>query len=126
MACGGALPQDAKYCPTCGVAQTADALERIGDRYVRDEFCEIVRDTSRDSGILTKWAFVARAVGGSGLFEAGRSVAVRRDPRETWDAESEEALNGLISELSADGWHPTGRGEAWFEYRFRREVGYSA
>lgn len=58
------------------------------------------------------------------MFEAARSEPFKRDPHNRWDAENEAALNGLIRELNADGWEPIGRGDAWFEYRFRREVEY--
>jgi ribosomal protein L40E len=122
MACGAPLPQDARFCPTCGVAQTPDALERLRDKHTREEFCEI----ERREHSLSRFVFIARAVGGDGLFEAACSAQFKRDPRERWDAENEEALNALIRKLGADGWEPTGRGDGWFEYRFRREVEYDA
>src|SRR4051794_11243850 len=95
MACGGELPLDAKFCPSCGVAQTAEDLERCRFAPVRDEFCEIVQREAADSAFRTRWTFIARAVGGSGVFEAAQSKSFRRDAREVWDAENEEALNGL-------------------------------
>jgi hypothetical protein len=124
MACGAALSADASFCSSCGSAQTPEALQSRNDTHVRDEFCEVIVTQAADSGLLTKWAFVARAVGKEGLFEAGRSASLKRDAREVWDADNERALNGLIAALGADGWEPTGRGAAWFEYRFRREVEY--
>ena len=126
MACGASLPPDANFCSSCGVAQTAEALDKVGEAHARHEFCEIVQAEAADSGFLTKWQFIGRAVGGSGLFEAARSASFKRDAREVWEADNERALNGLIAKLSADGWEPTGRGAAWFEYRFRREVEYGA
>src|SRR5947209_1946358 len=119
MACGASLPPASKFCPACGIGQTSEALGRVADLLARDEFCEVTVVEAADSGFFTKWAFVARAVGGDGLFEAARSSSFGRDAREAWDAENEQALNGLIAELSDDGWEPMSRGSAWFEYRFR-------
>ncbi len=125
MACGASSPLNAKFCPTCGVAQTAEGLEQLADVNWRNEFCDVQQAEAEYSGeIRTKWAFIARAVGSSGLFVAARSTSFKRDAREVWDAENEEALNGLIRDLSAEGWDPIDRGSAWFEYRFRREVEY--
>jgi hypothetical protein len=67
--------------------------------------------------------FYARATSSDGApFEAGRSKMFEWH-RRSGPAETEEivaAHAALVHELVGAGWEPAGRGEAWYEHRFRR------
>jgi hypothetical protein len=117
MACGAALPDGAQFCPSCGAGQTPEALATLSTP-VGGEFCEV----SRREESWAKWVFSARAVGPSGFYETAHSTFFQHDPVEKWTDKHEEALDGLIRELTAAGWTPVGKGDLWFQYQFRREA----
>ncbi|HEV3407634.1 MAG TPA: hypothetical protein VG079_03005 [Gaiellaceae bacterium] len=82
------------------------------------ETCEI-----RWWGSLAGSEFYARATAADGSpFEAGRSKTFEWHGRSA-PAERDEivaAHAALVRDLVGAGWEPAGRGEAWYEHRFRR------
>lgn len=104
------------------------------------ETCEIVcQYYSKAPGFLGGYAdvmFTARVLTQNGLFDGGHSatfkiskfnfdLGIRSSPPNFLppsDENTMQALNMLIQHLSSDGWEPTGRGAAWFNYNFRREI----
>ncbi len=133
MHCGTQLPDIASFCLKCG-KPVKDATTSNVQPEPRWEYCEIVCQTAGFLG--RKSYFAGQSVGAQGVYIAARSTKTfgtiptsRGDAPETnaWGSErkSKEALNELIAILSADGWQPSGKGEEWWEYKYRRQVSSS-
>jgi hypothetical protein len=98
--------------------EDADAPEAAPTPESDGETCEILWWRG-----LVGSEFYARASSANGApFEAGRSKLFewhrRGAPPET--DEIVAAHSALVHELVRAGWEPVGRGEAWYEHRFRR------
>jgi hypothetical protein len=137
--CGRQNPDDANYCNNCGKPVRQDTAQRNLDQY--QETCEILcQDILKPAGgVLGGPAlirFTAYAVGPSGSFVAGYSdgfdypkarydQAIHYDPPLLLPGPSDpgvkSAHDSLLRQLISEGWESTGRGQAWFNQRFRRQ-----
>ncbi|SRR5258706_15586812 len=128
--CGHELREGGKFCAECGTPVEGQGIPQTAP--IGWEYCEITFSVKK-GGFLTvnKGSFFAQAVGPKGTYEAARSpiafntgaemrfggYGLSEDDRKT-KAAHEEVVQALVS----SGWEPTGRGEWWWEYKFRRQV----
>lgn len=138
--CGMQNPDDANFCNNCGKPVKHDMAHPNQEQYW--ETCEILCiDILRPAGGVFGGAaiirFAAYAIGRNGAFVAGYSDgfayskqdyyrAVRYDPPlflpGPSNSDVKDAYDGLVRQLTMDGWEATGRGKAWFNHRFRRKA----
>ena len=125
--CGTELPDDANYCLKCGTPQKANAAV-IENSYETCEIKgEIIKESGLDSGI-GEIRFLAVATGPRGRYTAMQSEIIKiRMENNTLEYSADDTnamntLNGLIKQLVEAGWESTGRGSAWFKYKFRRMI----
>lgn len=95
------------------------------------ETCEILCERTNEGGLFRgkdRYRFLAKAVGPAGITTAISSGEYDTGHTGTypWSIQNfPEAVcqvDGLRSRLMADGWQEIGRGEPWFNYRYRRRV----
>lgn len=129
--CGVAMPEDANFCPKCGkpaipVAES-DKPEPAGE--VAEETCMIVAELAGE-----KWSplfpgdyiqFKARASGPAGDFLAGESARVKAGLGDYYEPNKKnkqhvKAYDGLVETLKQAGWEQSGKGETWYNLKFRR------
>ena len=133
MNCGTALPVEAKFCKTCGVAQevvveeiTAQIRpssitqpEIIVQEIVEYDICEIVIQKY----ILETEVLVAQAIGPQGIYIAAKSM-FSSDYRQ-FSMETNKKLEILTEKLLVEGWELMGKkGSAWYSLQFRRQSNY--
>jgi zinc-ribbon domain len=137
--CGKQLPDDANFCSNCGKAVKEDVkqIEKVSEP--RWESCEIMcQDTLKPASFFTSHAtvrFSVEAIGKNGKYEAGYSEGFQISRDEYFsgtrtgrfiphpnDPNVVAALDMLISKLTKEGWESTGRGQTWFNHKFRRQV----
>lgn len=133
--CGVPMPEDANFCPKCGkpvssVEEPAKLEPPVEDNVeVAAETCMIVAELAGE-----KWSplfpgdyiqFKARAGGPAGEFLAGESSRVKAGLGDYYEPNKKnkqhvKALDGLVEELKQAGWEQTGKGDAWYNIKFRR------
>jgi hypothetical protein len=125
--CGAQLPNDAKFCLICGKPQqtTIYANEQ------KWETCEIEREVDVSLGsqlkiflnFLLTFGFYgggfgakyrAKAIGTKGMY------IIHETPYYKRVKEEQKAVEELVNRLVQDGWQSIGKGEQWFNYKFRR------
>ena len=143
LGCGASYESSYKFCPFCGrVAPEPDVL-RVRMETPTFEYCEISPQPTDPSGFwewlntffsvflgfgVTKFSFVALAVGPGGRYTAGQSAVVQgysrtSDPPILNLEEVQIAFDGLLAQLLAERWEAVGpAGEYWFSIRLRRRV----
>ncbi len=145
--CGTQLPTIASFCLKCGKPVTGSTTPTVQPESIissttpkaqpepRWEYCEVI---CKSSGLLGfKSYFEARAVGTQGVYIAAQSTKNFRSndggskgyypDTYSWGSEplAKAAMDEIITVLSEDGWQPAGKGEGWWEYKFRRQVSSS-
>jgi hypothetical protein len=95
------------------------------------ETCELKCEQTHEGGLFRgkdRYRFWVKVVGptgtsspiSSGEYDTGHTGTY------IWQlqnfAEAVKLVDGLRSRLLADGWYEVGRGEAWFNYRYRRGI----
>jgi len=126
--CGTQLPDDAGFCLKCGTAQKPGP--RFGEP--KWETCEIqIEDIKLESNPIrlipilgdlvafvfglrdiTRCRYVVRSIGPKGMHTIADTGLVSQ----------REGLENLIARLAQDGWESSGRGEQWYNYKFRRRA----
>ena len=111
--CGSEIREDSNFCWKCGKPQTSD----IQVEEPKWEICEIIFDIAPAEGIFssTKSLYIAKAVGPKGAYIVGQTPPVD-------GVEEDEAIDNLIKQLTSDNWEPTGKGEKFWSYKFRRRI----
>jgi len=122
--CGGAVPEGASFCPTCGtpVGRAGDAETRRPGRY---EICEI----RYWHGYLTSHFYAVA------MRPDGSSYEVERSPTFHWRHRGEPAQGPrplaahslLVARLVEDGWQllhdkVVAHAGEWYALRFRRRL----
>src|SRR5437016_2133275 len=135
--CGQELPDEASFCWKCGRPQKAEVQAQV--EQPRWETCEIKHTVVGKNSIFGAGTlkFVAVAIGPNGRYWAAESARFPTAensedmpsayhpsrPDEVALEEAREALDGLITILSKEGWDHSGMGEYWYNHQFRRRVG---
>ena len=114
MACGSELPDDANFCLKCGRPQRGGVtLEKAA--LTRYEICEIrsimLKRAGTFSGPLCQ--FQAMTGGPDGRQAVLKSETFRGLP-EFEEKRAKPALDGLITELTRDGWEFDGSYDGWY------------
>jgi hypothetical protein len=129
--CGQNLPDAANFCQKCGKPQKpelkATGADAIESKY---ELCAIVYCTLESGGFFSRKArFWAKAVGQTGVYNAGESDVFQAPNATTYspdgrDKKTNACLNALITQLIAEGWEPISEsGPDWFSHKFKRRIG---
>ena len=125
--CGTELPAAANFCSHCGTERRAREEKR--DQPPPEwETCEILPDLLGEKwGIFPRdvFQFRAQAKGPGGEYEAGESPQIKAGLGDYYAPNYEnkghrKALAALADSLEKDGWEKIGKGEAWFNLKFRR------
>jgi hypothetical protein len=121
--CGTEIPDEANFCWKCGKPQRPD-VSPVASTY---ETCEIVYGVLKQNFLFDDLGFWAKAIGKNGTYNAGFSPKIFVGDKSLGPKSDIEtnvnAHNALVKKLINDGWEPTGgRGEAWFNLRFKRLV----
>jgi hypothetical protein len=126
--CGKELTENTNFCPQCGKPQKTNVpIEEPKLEYCEIDWCW----SSLLLGINYKFQFIAKAIGPSGQYitdkthempmsESGWITTVSEIHEST--AGISNGLRNLIAKLTSDGWEPVGKGQYWFNYKFRRRA----
>jgi hypothetical protein len=115
--CGSALPEGARFCPSCGAPVEGAAATPLRSA-ASWEICEI----GCWRGYL-KAEFYARRLGENGE-ELARSPMFRwsRGDSLPHDGKALVAHEALVAKLREEGWEPIGQARPWYVQRFRRAI----
>ena len=110
--CGSEIREDSNFCWKCGKPQKSGFQT---DEPVW-EICEISYEIAHGGGFFEsmKHKYVAKAIGPKGSYIVGESTPT--------SSRGGEILDNLIEKLTNDNWEPTGKGEHYFNYKFRRRI----
>jgi len=126
--CGAQLADEANFCWKCGKQQ---GQVQQDSSPIQWETCDIQEDGKFEVnplGLIPIVGFfvpaqkynakyMAKAVGTKGVFvvaETQWATGTRQD--------LEQVVGTLVTQLTKSGWEPTGRGEHWYNYKFRRRI----
>ena len=111
-------PDDSDAAESQHRGAAGDALTRLSAREGRGlEVCEIVRWR----GYVTCEFYARRSPGGEVLATSG-AFRWRKSAPPPDRGRAREAYERLTTRLNAEGWEESGRGSAWYERRFAREL----
>lgn len=128
--CGHELRDSDKFCAECGTPARDEGTQQAAP--IEWEYCEITFSVKEGRFLASNTGtFYARAVGPTGTYEAARSTTIFYPGMELsfggWRLNAEDkrvkaAHEEVVQALVSSGWEPTGRGEWWWELKFRRPV----
>lgn len=117
--CGNATPSGARFCPVCGQSTAPP-----GPVQAR-EVCTIRLAVDQPMIGATRYQFIAEAVGPNGAFTAAATESFKPGSYGhdlIRDQVAQMQLDGLISDLTADGWQPSGLHDDWYAHQFQRAL----
>lgn len=130
--CGTKLPDEANFCSNCGKPVSGSTPKPIEEKW---ETCEIVCENNWDkipfstnlkglifgvTGAPKNYKFVTKKVDIDGIHTIIETQKFYEldDPHQN----AKQEINTMIDILVKDRWESTGRGEKWFNYKFRRRI----
>ncbi len=138
--CGTQLPDDANFCGKCGTPQKSGSRIGEGPTGTKWETCEIVREEAVPSNWTESFTnalsamvmnpdpnkarfvkYIAKAVGVAGVYVAGEAKG-KFDKGDRDSRSAVQSVETLVGKLAKDGWEPMGKGEQWYNYKFKRPV----
>ena len=110
--CGSEIRDDSNFCWKCGKPQKA-GFEVDEPQW---ELCEIMYEPV-GTGFFARFQnkFIAKAIGPKGAYIAGQTSPIN-------EREEDKFVDALVKKLVSDNWEPTGRGEQYWNYKFRRRI----